>query len=132
MDSQFVKTIYHERQEPGSMLCGQHALNNLLQEPAFTAQDLADIARQLDALELQQLGVIEGAQLAGGESNNYDDSGFFSVEVLDKSLHVLGLRLVRWKSQEMKHARDNPEQMEAFVLNVSPLAFGSRRCPSPG
>ncbi|ORY84137.1 Josephin-domain-containing protein [Leucosporidium creatinivorum] len=131
MDAQFIKTIYHEKQEAGSMLCGQHALNNLLQESAFTAQDLADIARQLDALELQQLGVVEGAQLAGGESNNYDDSGFFSVEVLSKALEVLGLRLVRWKSQEMKYARDHPEQMEGFVLNHQLHWYSIRRFGRP-
>lgn len=85
------------------MLCGQHALNNLLQAPMFTAQDLADIARQLDALEAAQLGG------AGGESQNYDDSGFFSLQVMENALQVLGLRLVRWKSQEMKDSHDHPE-----------------------
>jgi hypothetical protein len=42
--------IYHERQE--SMLCGQHALNNLVQEAQFTPDRLARIADQLDAMEL--------------------------------------------------------------------------------
>lgn len=35
--------IYHEQQV--GLLCGQHALNNLLQEPYFTPDSLADIAR---------------------------------------------------------------------------------------
>jgi Josephin len=35
--------IYHERQE--ALLCGQHALNNLVQAPVFTTGRLADIAR---------------------------------------------------------------------------------------
>ncbi len=35
--------IYHEHQE--GALCGQHALNNLLQGPMFLADALADIAR---------------------------------------------------------------------------------------
>jgi ataxin-3 len=34
--------IYHERQE--AMLCGQHALNNLVQECTFSAGSLAQIA----------------------------------------------------------------------------------------
>jgi len=34
--------IYHERQE--AMLCGQHALNNLVQESRFSAGSLAEIA----------------------------------------------------------------------------------------
>lgn len=70
-----VPHIYHETQGPGSMLCAQHALNNLLQQHLFTPQDLADIARRLDQLEADQLDEDE----QGGESNNYDDSGFFSI-----------------------------------------------------
>jgi ataxin-3 len=68
------------------MLCGQHALNNLLQSPLFTPQDLADIARQLDAMEASQLDPgmrlkgEGGSWMGGGESQNYDDSGFFSVQ----------------------------------------------------
>jgi hypothetical protein len=34
--------IYHERQE--AMLCGQHALNNLVQASVFTPQSLASLA----------------------------------------------------------------------------------------
>lgn len=64
------------------MLCGQHALNNLLQSGLFTAPDLAEIARGLDALEASQLGA--GQHLMGDSpwesSQNYDDSGFFSVQ----------------------------------------------------
>lgn len=37
--------IYHERQQ--AQLCGQHALNNLVQGSVFSANDLADIALQL-------------------------------------------------------------------------------------
>jgi hypothetical protein len=37
--------IYHEKQE--GALCAQHALNNLLQDDAFSAVSLADIARQV-------------------------------------------------------------------------------------
>ena len=42
--------IYHERQE--ALLCGQHALNNLVQACIFSADVLAEIAYQLDQLEL--------------------------------------------------------------------------------
>jgi len=37
--------IYHERQQ--ALLCGQHALNNLLQIQSFTPDSLAEIALQL-------------------------------------------------------------------------------------
>jgi Ataxin-3 len=45
--------IYHERQE--AALCGQHALNNLVQASVFTAGYLSDIAQQLDQMELAYL-----------------------------------------------------------------------------
>jgi ataxin-3 len=31
------QVIYHEKQEPGSMLCAQHALNSLLQQPIVSS-----------------------------------------------------------------------------------------------
>lgn len=34
------------------MLCGQHALNNLVQAYEFSAASLAEIAHQLDEMEL--------------------------------------------------------------------------------
>lgn len=42
--------IYHERQE--ALLCGQHALNNLVQACVFSPGSLAEIAHQLDEMEL--------------------------------------------------------------------------------
>jgi ataxin-3 len=47
MSSEYV---YHERQE--ALLCGQHALNNLVQASVFTPGSLSEIAHQLDELEL--------------------------------------------------------------------------------
>lgn len=46
-----------------------------LQSSTPTPQDLADIVRNLDQLKAEQL---DGPGL-GGESHNYDDSGFFST-----------------------------------------------------
>jgi len=45
--------IYHEKQE--ALLCGQHALNNLVQECIFSAESLAEIAHQLDEMELNYM-----------------------------------------------------------------------------
>lgn len=68
------------------MLCAEHVLNNLLQSKVFSAQDLAEFARQLDGLEAEQLS---GARSRAGPSDNYDDSGFFSI---GGALAVLGSR----------------------------------------
>ena len=48
--SSLNRWIYHERQE--ALLCGQHALNNLVQDCVFTPVALAEIAQQLDQMEL--------------------------------------------------------------------------------
>ena len=45
--------IYHERQE--ALLCGQHALNNLVQANVFSVGQLKDIADQLDQMELNYM-----------------------------------------------------------------------------
>jgi ataxin-3 len=41
--------IFHETQD--SLLCGQHCLNNLLQQPIFNFIDLSNIAIELSELE---------------------------------------------------------------------------------
>mmetsp|Transcript_762 Transcript_762/g.1202 ORF Transcript_762/g.1202 Transcript_762/m.1202 type:complete len:366 (+) Transcript_762:73-1170(+) len=84
--------IYHERQE--ALLCGQHALNNLIQTQTFTPGSLAEIALQLDQMELVCMaeGNENGVQskeyiqrIAEG-SANVDPSGNFSIEVLRSAL----------------------------------------------
>lgn len=49
-DSEPEYWIYHERQQ--AMLCGQHSLNNLVQANIFSPNQLAEIAMQLDQMEL--------------------------------------------------------------------------------
>lgn len=49
-DSEPEYWIYHERQQ--AMLCGQHSLNNLVQANTFSPNQLAEIAMQLDQMEL--------------------------------------------------------------------------------
>ncbi len=84
--------IYHERQQ--AQLCGQHALNNLLQTQSFTPHALAEIAHQLDQMELNYMSQSNnnGVQskdylkrIAEG-SGNVDESGNFSIEVLRSAL----------------------------------------------
>ncbi|KAF5326553.1 hypothetical protein D9611_000238 [Ephemerocybe angulata] len=116
-----ASTIYHEKQEPGSMLCAQHALNSLLQGNYFTAPDLSDIARNLDTLEDSYRDEQQG------ESTNMDDTGFFSVQVLDNALKVWGLNLVRWRSEEMRPYNNQPHTQLAFVLNLEQHWFTLRR-----
>ena len=50
MSSDVEYWIYHERQQ--AALCGQHALNNLVQACVFEPNQLAEIAFHLDRVEL--------------------------------------------------------------------------------
>lgn len=116
-----------ERQEPGSMLCAQHALNALLQGNYYDPSQLADVAKQLDQLERSQ--VDEATWQARGDdasSLNMDDTGYFSVSVLESALEVWGLRLVRWRSAEMQPLQVKPEDELAFVLNLESHWFTIR------
>ncbi|KZT28995.1 Josephin-domain-containing protein [Neolentinus lepideus HHB14362 ss-1] len=117
-----VSLIYHEKQQPGSMLCAQHALNNLLQGNYFTAPDLSSIASSLDALE----GIYH-TDAAGGPSTNMDDTGFFSVQVLENALNVWGLNLVRWRSPAMRQLQSRPHEQLGFILHLEQHWFTLRR-----
>ncbi|KAH8828047.1 Josephin-domain-containing protein [Flagelloscypha sp. PMI_526] len=64
---------------------------------------------------------------AGTTSTNMDDTGFFSVQVLDRALDVWGLNLVRWRSEEMKKYHDHPFTQLAFILNYEQHWYTLRR-----
>jgi ataxin-3 len=57
--------------------------------------DLADIARQLDEEEGKIHVGIE-------KSGNFDDTGFFSIQVISKALQTWDLELVPLRSERMK------------------------------
>lgn len=137
--------IHHETQEPGSMLCAAHALNNLVQADHFDPSTLAELGKQLDELEHSYRSEGSGSSRAGavngrtngigrrvededhdgrkGHYGNYDDSGFFSLAVMERALGNFGLRLVRWRSEEMRAEHDRPESvLTSFFQRVPALA----------
>ncbi|EJU04355.1 Josephin-domain-containing protein [Dacryopinax primogenitus] len=120
--------VYHEKQEPGTMTCGQYALNALLQGHYFGEEDLANIGRGLDHAEHH----IE-VDASGRASSNVDETGFFSVQVLEQALQVWNLSLDNWRSAEMRPFNSRPEDQFAFVLNHAQHWFIIRRFgPPPG
>ncbi|CAK9783282.1 Josephin-domain-containing protein [Cutaneotrichosporon oleaginosum] len=118
-----VPFIFHERQEPGSQLCAQHCLNNLLQQSVYTEIDLADVARKLD----EQENAARYAREPSASSYNYDDTGFFSISVLEKAMQVWDLTLVRWRGEAMRPYQDAPEEQAGFILNLNSHWFALRR-----
>ncbi|KAK3834051.1 MAG: Machado-joseph disease protein MJD, partial [Linnemannia gamsii] len=96
-------------------LCAQHCLNSLLQGPYFTAIDLAELAQQLDQQEQAALeNVGPGARVV--KSQNMDDSGFFSVQVLSHALGIWNIQIVPWGSKEA-----------AFICNLNEHWYTLRR-----
>ncbi|RIB27128.1 Machado-joseph disease protein MJD, partial [Gigaspora rosea] len=89
-------------------LCAQHCINSLLQGEYFTAVDLSEIAKNLDQAE--HAALQEGVEqvptglltenVSAQKSQNMDDSGFFSVQVLSHALKVWNLELVPVGSEE--------------------------------
>ncbi|KAI8901560.1 Josephin-domain-containing protein [Globomyces pollinis-pini] len=127
-----IPHIFHEKQE--GQLCAQHAINNLLQGSYFTAVDLSDIARQLDQDELNEgeNSISQQESIANFNkdgSNNYDDSGFFSIQVVEKALQIWGLDLIPIRSTNplAVKAKSNPETMNAFICNLDQHWFSLRR-----
>ncbi|KAG0274027.1 Ataxin-3 [Linnemannia exigua] len=119
-----VPHIFHEQQEGN--LCAQHCLNSLLQGPYFTAIDLAELAQQLDQQEQAALeNVGPGAKVV--TSQNMDDSGFFSVQVLSHALGIWNIQIVPWGSKEVADAKSEPEREAAFICNLSEHWYTLRR-----
>lgn len=110
--------IYHELQD--SLLCGQHALNNLIQQQNFfDPGQLAEIAHQLDAQERQ----FSGGSLSG-PSGNVDAQGNFSIQVITNALTNIGIDLTVWN---MKNADKDPSLEMGFIVNRDAHWFSIRK-----
>ncbi|RUS16564.1 ataxin-3-like protein [Endogone sp. FLAS-F59071] len=111
--------IHFEKQEGN--LCAQHALNALLQGPYFTAVDLAEIARKLD---LDEQSVVRAGNRPR-KSANYDDSGFFSIQVMQKALSIWNLEATPLGAEIVIEARNSPQFVNFFPssLLVNSLSY---------
>lgn len=124
--------IYHERQE--ALLCGQHALNNLVQACVFSPGSLSEIAHQLDAAELNVMAQNnEGGtrskdyiQRLNEGSGNVDPQGNFSIEVLRSALMTqYGLSLPNIRQEGALEGTDIAE-VEGFICNKDAHWFAIR------
>ncbi|KAF7387355.1 hypothetical protein HZH68_013032 [Vespula germanica] len=128
-----MESIFHEKQE--GYLCAQHCLNALLQGPYFNAVDLANFGHQMDEAErirMAESGVdSEDYKLFLEQpSENMDDSGYFSVQVISSALKgVWGLELVPYNSTEPAAlmAQNDPSQMKAYICNYKGHWFTIRK-----
>jgi ataxin-3 len=91
----------------------------------YTALDLSTLAQQLDAEE----NAITGNENSNSASGNYDDSGYFSIQVIQKALQIFGITLVPIGSDDQAAilARSNPVASNAYIFNLDSHWFTLRK-----
>ena len=100
------------------MMCAQHALNAILQGQFFDPSQLAQIADEISEYERNELG-ISTQDAKNISSRHMDETGFFSLEVVDRALRAWDMSLVRWRScEELRERYVHPEREFAFLLNL--------------
>ncbi|KAL3984849.1 Josephin family protein [Acanthocheilonema viteae] len=114
-----MDSIHFEKQE--ASLCAQHAVNMLLQGSYFTAVDLAEIASEIDSREGKVLNEQDVM------SQNVDDSGFFSLQVITEALKVFNLELIPLSNPRAAAYRDDPTLGQAYICNLNEHWFAVRR-----
>lgn len=119
--------IYHETQT--AHMCALHAINNLLQDAEFTANDLVRIGHELDKHERALYGSISGDVNDSLESWNLDPSGNFSIQVMIVALALYGLELVSLNSSDPRAiaAAQNTYNQQAFVCHKDDHWFTIRK-----
>jgi ataxin-3 len=88
----------------------------------YSPIDLADIAQDLDRQEMAHMydpSTIDTMTTPQTDSSNYDDSGFFSIQVIQKALSAWSLELIPYKSQNQiaLHAQAEPTSQNAYICN---------------
>lgn len=107
--------VYWERQG-ADCLCAVHCLNALLQAPHFSAELLAELARELDHEEMQLLGSEFDAN---GESSNVDSRGNFSSQVVIRALQQCDFSVFDSNHAALRaEIAERPELETGYVCNI--------------
>ena len=114
--------IYHEKQQGN--FCALHAINGLLQAPLYCLEFLISISQNLDEMELSLMESPNNFQ-----SQNMDNSGNFSIQVIIEALAPYGLQLIRFFSSDPRaiSARHNTCNEEAFICHRNKNWFTYRK-----
>ncbi|WFD27274.1 hypothetical protein MNAN1_002270 [Malassezia nana] len=108
--------IYHEKQESGSMMCAQHALNAILQGHFYDPSQLGQMAQELAEHERLELGIPDHDDY---ENSHVDGTGYFSVDVMERALKAWDMSLIRWRPcRHLGDRYNHPEREFAFLLNL--------------
>ena len=135
--------VYFEKQG-GDRLCGVHCLNSLLQGPIFTQVDLNKFAAELDKEESALLTAEQKASQPRSmtisslsnrpQSHNVDDTGNFSLGVLEKALksrYSLVVENAARRDIIQSINRDGFEAHDGFVIHLRDHWFSARAIPNP-
>ncbi|CAI5450094.1 unnamed protein product [Caenorhabditis angaria] len=106
-----MDSILFEKQE--AALCAQHALNMLLQNSLFSVAELTEIARRLD----QEENSVLDQNFQNRESQNMNDSGYFSIQVISEALKSFDLTLTNIEHPTMADIKNDPLKARAFICN---------------
>ena len=96
-------------------------MNNLLQGAFFSASDLGDIALGLDA---QERSMVSGSR--SSSSNNVDEMGNFSIEVIRSALKMYSIVLLSWASSDERLTDPLREEL-GFIINRQSHWFSIRK-----
>lgn len=126
--------IFPKISQQDGRLCAQHCLNAALQGPYFSAVDLGELASRLDEDERQRMaecGVdsAEYRRFVNQPSENMDDTGYFSVQVISRALSLWSLELTPRNSSDAlaQRCRLDPSQAAAFIFHMDNHWFCIRR-----
>lgn len=112
--------IYWEKQE--SSFCGVHTVNNLLQSPYYDEVDFSELAGQLDigtrTLLQQSNDDMGDNNNIEYKSDNVDESGNFSVEVLIHALQIFNVELINLHHTAAIQYQLHPELADAYILHM--------------
>lgn len=104
----------------------------MLQTPLFTEVEFGELAQELDKIEKelmmeQGMESPEFLQFLGQDSQNVDQQGNFSVQVIKKAFGVMDLTMTPIDHPSNQHIARNPLLCEAFICNLNQHWFGIRR-----
>ena len=138
--------VYFEKQG-ADRLCGVHCLNALAQGPFFTQVDLNKFAAELDKEESALLTADPSQQQKAAprsmtisslgnrpSSHNVDETGNFSLGVLEKALGSRFGTVVENAARRdiiQQINREGLESHDGFVVNLREHWFSARAFPNP-
>lgn len=128
-----ILIIFYSLQQEGQ-LCAQHALNNLVQMKIYDAVMLAEIANALDLQEREKMaeGGIDSPEYQEWSkmgSRNMDETGYFSIQVIQMALERLEIQIVNYFSDNeiAIKTRANANEAQAFIIHFNKHWFTIRK-----